>query len=167
MQAADLAAVSAAARAARWSVALVELPYRVAGRRAPDRPERLDAAFIAAVRAVHRRGPLALGGRSMGGRVACRTASELGAVGVVALAFPLRPPGRPGVTRAQELVGVGVPVLVVQGDRDAFGGPSEVAHVAPNAMVVAMNGADHSLRKATIDVAAAVVSWLSQLVDAT
>ena len=168
----DLQAVGEAAEAVRWSVALVEQPYRVAGRRAPDRPERLDTAFVAAVRAVRHRGLLVVGGRSLGARVACRTAAELGAVGVVALAFPLHPPGRPEKSRAEELQAVGVPTLVVQGERDPFGGPPDITRVYPQATVIPIADADHSFRlpgkrDATTEVAAAVTEWLAQLVGTT
>jgi predicted alpha/beta-hydrolase family hydrolase len=107
-------------------------------------------------------GRLVLGGRSAGARVACRTATALRAAGVVALAFPLHPPGRPGRSRAQELTGAGVPVLVVQGETDAFGGPEAVAAALdgrPGASVYAVPG-DHSLKKNPALVAAAVLHWL-------
>jgi predicted alpha/beta-hydrolase family hydrolase len=123
----DLGAATAAALEAGWSVALVEQPYRVAGRRSPAPAAQLDAAWIAVVESL-REGALAglelvTGGRSSGARVACRTAAQTGAAGVVCLAFPVHPPGRPEKTRLPELNGVGVPVLVVQGVSDPFGMP--------------------------------------------
>ncbi|HEY3188146.1 MAG TPA: alpha/beta family hydrolase [Solirubrobacteraceae bacterium] len=125
----DLAAATAAARAEGLAVALVEQPYRVAGRRSPAPAPRLDAAWIAVVdhlAAGELAGlPLVAGGRSSGARVACRTAQETGAVAVLCLAFPLRPPGRATApSRQPELDAVEVPTLVVQGERDPFGIPS-------------------------------------------
>jgi hypothetical protein len=108
-------------------------------------------------------GPLVLGGRSAGARVACRTATALGATAVLALAFPLHPPGRPEKSRAGELIGAEVPVLVVQGETDAFGTPQEVAAVLDgrrDASVYAVPG-DHSLKRDPALVAAAVLQWLA------
>ncbi|RZS87141.1 hypothetical protein EV189_2564 [Motilibacter rhizosphaerae] len=107
-------------------VVRVDQPWVVAGGRVAPAPPRLDAAWLAAVPALPLAGALLLGGRSAGARVACRTARQLGAAGVLALAFPLHPPGRPERSRAEELTGAGVPVLVVQGERDAFGRPEEL-----------------------------------------
>jgi predicted alpha/beta-hydrolase family hydrolase len=123
----DLVAATKAAQAIGVSVALVEQPYRVAGRRSPAPAGQLDAAWIAVVE--HLRGgpladlPLVVGGRSSGARVACRTAAQTGAAGVVCLAFPVHPPGRPEKTRLAELDAVAVPTLVVQGASDPFGMP--------------------------------------------
>ncbi len=123
----DLVAATKAAQAIGVSVALVEQPYRVAGRRSPAPAGQLDTAWIAVVE--HLRGgplgdlPLVVGGRSSGARVACRTAAQTGAVGVLCLAFPVHPPGRPEKTRLSELDAVTVPTLVVQGASDPFGMP--------------------------------------------
>jgi predicted alpha/beta-hydrolase family hydrolase len=123
----DLVAATTAAQAIGVSVALVEQPYRVAGRRSPAPAGQLDAAWIAVVEELRGTtlGDLALvvGGRSSGARVACRTAAQTGAVGVVCLAFPVHPPGRPEKTRLAELDAVAVPTLVVQGASDPFGMP--------------------------------------------
>ena len=127
----DLLAARDAALALGWRVARVEQPWRVAGRRVTEAPPRLDAAFTAAVAGLQR-DLLVVGGRSAGARVACRTAGALGAVAVLALAFPLVAPR--GRSRAGELALPGVPVHVVQGERDAFGVP-DGAHVVA--------GADH------------------------
>ena len=161
IDAADLVAVTAALLDAGWAVARVEQPYRVQGRRLPDRAPVLDAAWscvVAALRADHP-GPLVVGGRSSGARVACRTAAAVGASAVVCLAFPLQPPpgksGRQPPSRVEELRAVQVPVLVVQGERDRFGGP---AAFPPQLYVVAVPG-DHSLRR-TAPVAAAVLDWI-------
>jgi len=121
----DLAALAAALPAEGITVVRVEQPYRVAGKKAAPVPTTLDRAWVAAVEAIRRNGPLAVGGRSAGARVACRTASAVGAVAVVALAFPLHPPGRPERSRLDELVSAGVPTLVMQGERDLFGRPEE------------------------------------------
>ena len=158
--AADLLAVTAALEASGWTVARVEQPYRVQGRRAPDRPPKLDAAWTevcAALRTKHP-GPLLVGGRSSGARVACRTALEVGAAAVLCLAFPLHPPGRPDSSRADELGLVGdVPLLVVQGESDAFGTAAEF----PRGVEVVSVPGDHSLRRAA-PVAEAVVDWLGR-----
>jgi uncharacterized protein len=160
----DLVAVADAARAARFSVALVEQPYRVAGRRSPAPAARLDAAWKAVVehlRDGELRGlPLVVGGRSAGARVACRTAAESGAVGVLCLAFPLHPPGRPDKTRQPELDAVQVSTLVVQGDRDPFGMPAAGA----NRSVVTVPG-NHSLTADLDAVVAAVCDWLPRTVS--
>jgi uncharacterized protein len=150
------------------SVALVEQPYRVAGRRAPAPARQLDAAWTAVVEhllAGELRGlPLVVGGRSLGARVACRTAEAVGAIGVLCLAFPLQPPRRSGreppPSRLAELDAVRLPVLVVQGDRDPFGIPPEGATRA----VVQVRG-DHSLRTDLDAVATAVRAWLSNVVN--
>src|SRR5206468_382232 len=109
------------------SVALVEQPYRVAGRRSPAPAHQLDAAWTAVVErllADELQGlPLVAGGRSLGARVACRTVEATGALAVLCLAFPLHPPGRPEKSRLSELDAVSVPTLVVQGARDPFGMP--------------------------------------------
>ena len=165
----------------RAGIAVVRLdqPWVVAGRKVAGPPAQLDLAWLAAVpqaQALLPTGvPLVVAGRSAGARVACRTAVALGAVGVVALAFPLHPPGRPEKSRAAELVGSGVRTLVVQGARDAFGGPVEVVDALPRGRrtgfeVVSVPHADHSFRVAAkapvtaeetlATVAVAVRSWL-------
>lgn len=136
----DLLAARNAAIGLGLQVVRVEQPWRVAGRRVAEAPARLDTAWRAVVAALpHAAGPLLLGGRSAGARVACRTAGELGADGVLALAFPLRPPGRPDRDRGDELDRPRCPRLVVQGERDAFGVPPPSGGVEVH--VVA--GADH------------------------
>jgi uncharacterized protein len=161
IQAPDLAGAAQAARSAGVSVALVEQPYRVAGRRSPAPANQLDAAWIAVVSQL-RAGPLGglpllTGGRSAGARVACRTAAETQSVAVLCLAFPVHPPGRPEKTRLAELDAVEVPTLVVQGDSDPFGMPPE----GPNRNVVSIPGT-HSLKNNTA-VAAAVSDWLASV----
>jgi uncharacterized protein len=162
----DLVAVTNAVLSERWAVVLVEQPYRVAGRRSPAPAHQLDTAWKAIVdhlRATDIGGlPLVAGGRSAGARVACRTASETGAVGVVCLAFPLQPPPRrsreASPSRLPELDAVAVPVLVVQGERDRFGIPPP----ATRRTLVRVRG-DHSLRTDLDSVARAVGAWLDDL----
>ena len=152
----DLVAVRDLAVAAGVRVVLVTQPYRVAGRRAPAPAGQLDEAWTAVVRHLGvPEMPLIFGGRSSGARVACRTAGPLGAAGVLALAFPLHPPGRPEKSRAGELP-VGVPTLVLNGDRDAFGVPAPAADVE----VLVRPGATHDLRKDVAGTAALAVDWL-------
>ena len=146
----DLVAATEVALEERFSVALVEQPYLVAGRRAPAPAPRLDEAWTAVVERL-REGeleglPLVVGGRSAGARVACRTAAQTGAVAVLCLAFPVHAPGR-------------LPVLVVQGERDPFGMPS----AGPSRRVVTVAG-NHSLRADLDAVRAAVRGWLEEIV---
>jgi predicted alpha/beta-hydrolase family hydrolase len=157
----DLLAATEAARSEGFSVALVEQPYLVAGRRSPAPAHQLETAWtavLAHVSSSELRGlPLVTGGRSLGARVACRTAAETGADAVLCLAFPLLPPRRSGPpqSRLPELDAVKVPTLVVQGERDRFGMPPP----ASNRVVVPVPG-DHSLRSDPEAVAAAVANWL-------
>ena len=162
----DLVAVTEVALAEGFSVALVEQPYRVAGRRSPAPTAQLDAAWTAVVddlRADELNGlPLVTGGRSSGARVACRTAEASGAAGVLCLAFPFQPPRRagrePAPTRLPELDAVTVPVLVVQGKRDQFGIPP----AGPKRTVTLVPG-NHSLRTDLQAVKAAARAWLRLL----
>jgi uncharacterized protein len=152
----DLAAVTEAATAAGVAVVLVTQPYRMAGRRAAAPTSQLDEAWTAVVEKIRvPEMPLLFGGRSSGARVACRTAQELGAVGVLALAFPLHPPGKPDKSRAGELP-TDVPTLVLNGDRDPFGVPEPT----PNVEVVVRPGATHDLRKDVKGTATIAVDWL-------
>jgi predicted alpha/beta-hydrolase family hydrolase len=159
----DLVAARDAALAQDVSVALVEQPYRVAGRRSPAPARQLDAAWLAVVESL-RAGPFAglplvAGGRSSGARVACRTAAATAADGVLCLAFPLRPPARSGKpqgpSRLDELDAVTVPTLVVQGVRDPFGMPPPGVQ-----RDVVQVESDHSLRAGLDTLAAAVGAWL-------
>jgi uncharacterized protein len=164
----DLVAATGAARSEGVSVALVEQPYLVAGRRSPAAAGRLDACWTAVVEhlvAGELRGlPLIVGGRSLGARVACRTAETTGAVAVLCLAFPLQPPPRSGKpaspSRLEELDAVTAPMLVVQGERDRFGIPPATARRT----VVQVPG-DHSLRTDPDAVADAVRAWLPNVVS--
>ena len=158
----DLVAARQVALEEGVSVALVEQPYRVAGRRSPAPAPQLDAAWIAVVEqllAGELGGlPLIAGGRSSGARVACRTAAATGAVAVLCLAFPVHPPGRPEKTRLSELDAVGVPVLVVQGASDPFGMPPD----GPGRTVVALKG-NHSLSSDVNGLRDAVRGWLGSV----
>jgi hypothetical protein len=158
----DLLRAASVGLAHGLTVALVEQPYRVAGRRAPAPARQLDAAWLAVVErlmAEELRGlPLVAGGRSLGARVACRTAEETGAVALLCLAFPLQPPGRPGPSRLPELDAVPVPVLVVQGERDPFGIPPP----GPHREVVVVPGT-HSLKPGLDRLADEAGAWLSRV----
>jgi predicted alpha/beta-hydrolase family hydrolase len=164
----DLVAVTEAALAEDLNVALVDQPYRVAGRRSPAPAHHLDTAWLAVVDRLRSDLlgdlPLVTGGRSAGARVACRTAEATGAASVLCLAFPLVPPRRsgrtPAASRLPELDAVRVPTLVVQGERDPFGIPPSSALRT----VVTVSG-DHSLRSDLPAVAAAVQAWLRRVVE--
>lgn len=163
VEAPDLLAVRAAGHGLGGVVARVLQPYRLAGRRAPGPAHRQDEAWLAVIAALRERYaglPLVQGGRSNGARVACRTARAAGARGVIALAFPLHPPGKPERSRAEELRGAGTEVLVVNGERDAFGvpdaGDAECVHVLP--------GQGHELAKDTAAIEKVTASWLRRWV---
>jgi uncharacterized protein len=163
VEAPDLVAATEAGLGEGFSVALVEQPYRVAGRRSSPAAHLLDAAWTAVAERLAEGElsglPLVTGGRSAGARVACRTAEATGAAAVLCLAFPLQPPARkgkpPAPDRLHELEEVQVPVLMVQGANDRFGMPPP----GRNREVVEVAG-DHSLRKDPGAVAAAVENWL-------
>lgn len=163
----DLVAVTEVALEEQVSVALVEQPYVVAGRRSPAPARQLDAAWTTVVERLRESElsglPLVVGGRSAGARVACRTAAQTDALAVLCLAFPLHAPGRSGgpasKTRQPELDEVEIPVLVVQGERDPFGMPP----ASSTRSVVTVPG-NHSLKKDLGAVAAAVREWLTSIV---
>jgi predicted alpha/beta-hydrolase family hydrolase len=155
-------------------VVRVEQPWRVAGRKVASRASVLDEGFIDVVSRLPHGAPLVVGGRSSGARVACRTAISLGAVGCLALAFPLHPPWRPEQTRLPELSGNGVPTLVVQGDRDPFGAPSDFAEVPDGIRIAPVIAADHEFAVGTdsgrtaaltrADLVGCVLDWLHETV---
>lgn len=161
-EAPDLVAVTRAATREGVHVALVEQPYRVAGRKAPAPAKQLDEAWLAVAEELGQRWfpdlPLLFGGRSSGARVACRTAEAGAAAAVLCLAFPLHPPRQPERSRLDELDAADVPVLVVQGERDAFGQP-EPSHERE---VVLVPG-DHSLKKDVDAVSRACAEWLGRV----
>lgn len=164
---ADLAALARWLSREGWVVGLVDQPWRVAGSRVATAPPRLDAAYVPIVRALldeyglpH---PLVSAGRSAGARVVCRTAATVGADAVVALSFPLHPPGRPERSRYDELataVELGLPVLVVQGERDAFGTPEELITSGLDAGRLTVVRGTHSTNPS--DVVAAVRAFLDE-----
>lgn len=159
----DLVAATRAATSAGVHVALVEQPYRVAGRRAPAPANQLDTAWLAVAEKLAEHWfadlPVLFGGRSSGARVACRTAAQGQAVAVLCLAFPVHPPGKPEKSRLSELDGVGVPVLVVQGERDPFGRPAATHHHE-----VELLAGDHSLKSDPDGVYRAVADWLPRVI---
>lgn len=158
----DLLAVRDAALDLGGAVARVLQPYRVRGASAPGSPDRQDAAWleiIAALRGTYPGIPLVQGGRSNGARVACRTAAAASARAVVALAFPLHPPGRPGQSRAGELRAAGTDVLVISGERDPFGIPDQ----ADATRLIVLPGETHALTRNPAAVGSAVGSWLRDL----
>jgi hypothetical protein len=158
----DLVTTAQSAKRAGLHVALVEQPYRVAGRRAPAPARQLDAAWLAVVDHLAKGPldglPLVFGGRSSGARVACRTAEEGGASAVLCLAFPVHPPAKPEKDRLAELAGVEVPVLVVQGESDPFGRPEP----AQRRDVVLLPG-NHSLRGDMAGLSRTVGEWLERV----
>jgi len=149
----DLAALAEALPPVGVSVLLHEQPWKVAGKKVAAAPAVLDVAWIESLATLD--GPLIVGGRSAGARVACRSASAVGAVAVVALAFPLHPPGKPERSRAAELT-VDVPLRVIQGERDPFGRPAEF----PAGLDLVGVPGDHSLRQGLDQVVAAVVDFV-------
>jgi predicted alpha/beta-hydrolase family hydrolase len=157
----DLLAVRALARDLGGVVARVLQPYRVAGGRAPGSATKQDAAWLDVITALREQVPgvpLIQGGRSNGARVACRTAAAAKATGVICLAYPLHPPGRPEKTRADELrtAGPGAEVVVLNGDRDPFGIPDP----ADAALVHVLKGETHALKKAGPEIAQVLEPWL-------
>lgn len=158
----DLQTATRVALEEELSVALVEQPYRVAGRRSTPPAPHLDEAWVAVIAALDLRMPLISGGRSSGARVACRTAELTDAVAVLCLAFPLQPPGRRSGkvpdSRLPELEAVRVPALIVQGERDQFGVPPP----GPRREVARVTG-DHSLKQDLQAVADAVRAWIRSL----
>ena len=160
----DLQAATRVALEEDVSVALVEQPYRVAGRTNAPAAPKLDEAWLAVMAELNDFDglPLITGGRSSGARVACRTAAAVGAAGVLCLAFPLQPPARASgsapESRLPELEAVSVPVLVVQGRNDQFGVPPE----GPGRTVVVLDG-DHGLKKDLGGIGEAVRDWLRRL----
>ncbi|MDQ6659046.1 MAG: alpha/beta hydrolase [Actinomycetota bacterium] len=154
----DLQAATAVALRAGMAAALIEQPYRVAGRRAPAPAPQVDIAWVVVAGQLSEEFfglPLVTGGRSFGGRVACRTAAATGSAGVLCLAFPTHPPGRPEKSRQGELSGVTVPTLVVQGERDPFGIPEG----SDSCQIVVVAG-DHSLKKDLSAIRVAIADWL-------
>jgi uncharacterized protein len=161
------------------TVVRFEQPWRTAGRRVAAPPAKLDEAWLAAVDWLGEeswvKGPLFVGGRSAGARVACRTADVVGPAGIICLAFPLHLPGQPEKSRIAELLQPQAPRLVLQGSSDAFGRPAEIQAAIKEAggiRLVELPGADHSFRVAMsssftpADLRAALLSEVTRFVDA-
>lgn len=168
-----LVAVDEAVSALGTAVERMDFPYRLAGRRSPDRPEVLEAAVRERAEAMAGRlgvgtGRLVLGGRSMGGRICSQVvAAGLPAAGLVLISYPLHPPGRPERLRTAHLPALTVPCLFLSGTRDAFGTPEELTAATsaiPGPVThVWVEGGDHGLRRRDDQVAAAVAEWMSAL----
>ena len=172
VQAADLQALAAALPGDGIEVVLVEQPWVVAGRKIAPAPKTLDEGWVPVAQALRKRAratPFLVGGRSAGARVACRTGLAIGAVGVVALAFPLHPPGRPEKSRAEELLGSGLPTLVVQAGADTFGTAPEFPALPPTHRLVGLPAGDHAFKVRKADppvldeLVAAVTAWIDEL----
>ncbi|MFJ4092098.1 alpha/beta family hydrolase [Kitasatospora sp. NPDC089913] len=175
VEARDLAVLAAALPPRGVSVALVEQPWRVAGKKVAPAPRTLDTGWTPVAERLAEAGPpLVVGGRSAGARVACRTGLATGAAGVLALAFPLHPPGKPERSRAEELLGTGLPTLVVQGAADPFGGPAEFPELPASHELLALEYGNHGFevpKRAPVEreellelIAAAVGDWVLRLV---
>lgn len=165
----DLAALARALPEAGWLTVLIDQPWRVAGKKVAVRPPRLDAAYIPLVAALRSGagglpGPVVSAGRSAGARVACRTAAAVAADAVIALSFPLHPPGRPEESRFAELAGaleLGLPLLVAQGVKDTFGGPDKLINAGLDPERIVPVRGTHSPNPG--DVVTAVRDWLLAL----
>ncbi|GAA5009833.1 alpha/beta family hydrolase [Kitasatospora paranensis] len=175
IEARDLVALAAALPPLGVTVALVEQPWRVAGKRLGPAPRTLDEAWLPVLAELAGEGlPVVAGGRSAGARVACRTGLASGAVAVLALAFPLHPPGKPEKSRAEELLGTGLPTLTVQGGADAFGTLAEFPPLPAGHTAVEVPFGSHgfavpkrapvSQEEALAGLTGAVADWLPSVV---
>ena len=166
----DLQALTSLA-ADGWLVVLVEQPWRVAGRTVATSPAQLDVAWLAIIDTlISGRGrlprPLVVGGRSAGARVACRTAATVRADAVLALSFPLHPPGKPEKSRAAEallVTGAGTRLFVIQGEKDPFGSPEDMRSALGSAAEVLPARGTHSFTKTPTDVLTAARAFLADL----
>jgi len=169
-----LVAVDEAVSAAGFAVERMDFPYRLAGRKAPDRPPVLLGAVREAAAALARSrrlapGDIAMGGRSMGGRICSMAAAEgLPCLALVLVSYPLHPPGRPDRLRVDHFGALRMPCLFVSGTRDAFATPAELEHhtaAIPGPVDhVWIDGGDHGLRRRDEAVAGVVADWLRRLV---
>lgn len=167
-----LVAIDRELAAAGIRTARTDFPYRLAGRRAPDRPAVLvrtvvDAATALATELGVDQAKIAVGGRSMGGRMCSMAVAEgLPAAGLVLVSYPLHPPGRPDRLRTEHFAAISVPCLFVSGTRDAFGSPDELCHATADIPGpvghVWVEGGDHALRRRDTEVAEAVRTWLTE-----
>ncbi len=181
---ASLSGIQTGLADAGWTTVTFDFPYREAGRRIPDRQpvlERCWRAVLDAVQTDARLAPpwIAIGGRSMGGRIASHVAAAGAPVkGLIFLGFPLHPAGRPGVERAAHLPAIPVPMLFVQGTRDALADAALMRSILARlsrATLLAIEHADHSFRlprgrgrseeDVRAEIVAAVASWLESLGD--
>lgn len=172
----DLEALAEALPGHGVAVARYSQPWREAGRKVAVAPPKLDEAWVPAIQAVADRWPdlpVYVGGRSAGARVACRWAAEHDVAGVVALSFPLHPPGKPEKSRIDELAAATAPVLIIQGESDPFGRPDEVRAAiagtsqAGERQVVEVPGAVHELkpRRKSDDVEARVAAIVTPVLE--
>ena len=164
VEAPDLQALATGLPDLGYRVVLVEQPWRVSGRKVAPQPAILDECWLAALESLDVPRRLVIGGRSAGARVACRTAARLDADAVLCLAFPLHPPGRPEKSRADELLAGTVRpagALVLQGSRDPFGRPAELQAAVPDARVVEVEGATHTLPSDLGSAGEAAIAWLA------
>lgn len=154
-----------------WTYVRVEQPWRVAGKKVATPPKTLDAAWVPLLASLTKGRwalprPLVVGGRSAGARVACRTATEVGADAVLALSFPLHPPNNPDRSRAHEaqlVLDAGLPLCVIQGERDPFGQPDDIREALGTSPSITGVPGDHSLARGTDQVLAATRAWLVSL----
>lgn len=172
IQAADLQALAAALPSTGVEVVLAEQPWAVAGKKIAPAPKTLDEGWVPVAEALRKRArttPFLVGGRSAGARVACRTALNTGADGVIALAFPLHPPGKPEKSRAEELLSTGLPTLVVQAGADTFGTADEFPALPSTHRLVGLPAGDHAFKVKKVDppvlddLVAAVAQWTGEL----
>ena len=172
IQAADLQALAAALPSDGIEVVLVEQPWLVAGKKIAPAPKTLDAGWVPVAETLRKKArstPFLAGGRSVGARVACRTAAATGAAGVVALAFPLHPPGKPEKSRAEELLDTGLPTLVVQGAADTFGTAAEFPKLPATHRLVGLPAGNHAFAVKKSDppvldaLVTAVAGWIGAL----
>lgn len=156
------------------SVERLDFPYRKQGRRAPDRAPKLMESIRGDLTSVRRRrGPVVMGGRSMGGRIASMVAADVDGAGPVArlaglvlICFPLHPPGKPERLRVEHLVDLHVPCLFISGTRDPFGSPDELtewtATIPAPVEHVWIEGGRHDLKGADDTIAAAVAEFVQR-----
>lgn len=167
----SLLAIEAAV--APMPVARVDFPYRRAGRKAPDRPEKMVACVVEEATTLATSAGISpkqvvLGGRSMGGRMCSMAVAQgLPAAALVLISYPLHPPGRPDRLRTEHFPAIGVPCLFVSGTRDPFAGPGELeaatTRVGGPVTHVWVGGKGHDLKGADARLAEVVATWLDGL----
>ncbi len=158
---------------APWTCVRANFPYREQGRKSPDRAPKLMAAVRETLGDVS--APVVMGGRSMGGRICSMVAAGAdgepppdGLAGLVLISYPLHPPGKPETLRVDHLPGIAVPCLFIQGSRDSFGTPDELAaqtsRIPGDVTTVVIEGGRHELRGADERIADVTRDWLADLV---